>query len=159
MSGDDRNIFAGASWICSASAEGPLPVFRKAFRLDEVPAEATIAICGLGQFELRVNSEKVGDAVMEPAWSNYRKSCLYVVHEITRHLRTGENEFRVLLGKGMYHVAAEQKRYTKFKGSFGTPKLVAALTIGDVRVVTDGSWQAARGPITFSNIYGGEDLD
>src|SRR5688572_20589520 len=152
MSGDDRNIFAGASWICSASAEGPLPVFRKAFRLDEVPAEATIAICGLGQFELRVNDEKVGDTVMEPAWSNYRKSCLYVVHEIAKHLRPGENILTVMLGNGMYNVAGGGKRYTKFKGSFGQPKLIAAATIGATRIVTDASWQVAPGPITFSCI-------
>ena len=83
MSEAERDIFAGASWVASASTDGPLPVFRRLFHVDRVPQRAMIAICGLGQFELRANGEKVGGDVMEPAWSNYRKSCLYVVHDIT----------------------------------------------------------------------------
>jgi hypothetical protein len=153
------DIFAGATWIAAPFTDGPLPVFRRRFDVEHLPDKATIAICGLGQFELRVNGEKVGDAVMEPAWSNFRKSCLYVVHDITPHLRTGENELRVLLGNGMYNVVGGQKRYRKFKGSFGPPKLIAAATISDLRVMTDASWTVAAGPITFSCIYGGEDCD
>lgn len=159
MSDAARDIFAGARWIASPTADGPLPLFRKSFRLDEPPRRATIAICGLGQFELRVNGRKVGDDAMEPAWSNYRKSCLYVVHDIARHLRQGENVIAVMLGNGMYNVTGGGKRYTKFKGSFGQPKLIAAAEIGDARIVTDHTWQTAPGPITFSCIYGGEDYD
>jgi hypothetical protein len=159
MSDAGREIFAGASWIASAGTDGALPVFRKTFHVDQVPQRATMAICGLGQFELRVNAEKVGDDVMEPAWSNYRRSCLYVVHEIAKHLRSGENEIRVMLGNGMYNVVGTAGRYKKFKGSFGQPKLIAAADIGDGRVVTNRSWQTTPGPITFSCIYGGEDYD
>jgi hypothetical protein len=159
MSGDVRDIFAGAKWIMSATSDGPLPVFRKAFDVNRVPERATIAICGLGQFELSVNGEKVGNDVMEPAWANFRKSCLYVVHDVARHLRVGENEIGVMLGNGMYNVVGTPGRYKKFKGSFGPLKLIAAAEIGDVRVVTDASWQVAAGPITFSCIYGGEDFD
>src|SRR5215208_3467052 len=107
MSEADREIFAGASWIAAASADGPLPVFRRMFHVNRVPQRATMAICGLGQFELRVNGDKVGDDVMEPAWSNYRKSCLYVVHDITKYLRAGENVIAVMLGNGMYNVVGE----------------------------------------------------
>jgi hypothetical protein len=154
------DIFAGARWIASASADGPLPLFRKSFRLDRLPGtRATIAICGLGQFELRVNNEKVGDDVMEPAWSNYRKSCLYVVHDVTKYLRAGENLIEVMLGNGMYNVVGSPGRYKKFKGSFGQPKLIAAARIGETRIVTDRSWQSAPGPITFTCVYGGEDYD
>src|SRR4051812_2918844 len=98
MSEAERDIFAGASWIASANADGALPLFRKSFKLERQPGRATIAISGLGQFELSVNGDKVGDAVMEPAWSNYRKSCLYVVHDIAKHLRPGENVIGVMLG-------------------------------------------------------------
>jgi hypothetical protein len=62
----------------------------------------------------------------------------------------------------MYNVVAG--RYTKFKGSFGPPKLIAQLQIqyadGSADcVATDKSWNVADGPITFSSIYGGEDYD
>jgi len=39
---------------------------------------ALVSICGLGQFELRVNGSNVSDAVMEPSWTNYTKNCHYV---------------------------------------------------------------------------------
>src|SRR5918994_4365404 len=122
MSDASDDIFAGARWIAAASADGPLPMFRKKFHVEHLPNTATVAICGLGQFELRINGHKVGDAVMEPAWSNYRKSCLYVVHDIAKHVRPGENVIDVMLGNGMYNVAGGGKRYTKFKGSFDQPK-------------------------------------
>src|SRR4051794_13621186 len=117
MSEAEREIFDGASWIASASTEGALPMFRKSFHVERLPTQADVAICGLGQFELRVNGEKVGGDVMEPAWSNYRKSCLYVVHDITKHLRPGENVIGVMLGNGMYSVIGTPGRYKKFKGS------------------------------------------
>ena len=160
MSEAQREIFADASWIASTHSASALPLFRKSFKLPGQPARATIAICGLGQFELSVNGKKVGDAVMEPAWNNYRKSCLYVVHDIAKHLRPGENVIGVMLGNGMYNVVGGSGRYTKFKGSFGQPKLIAVASIDEsLRIVTDRSWQTAPGPITFSCIYGGEDYD
>ena len=154
---EDRDIFAGASWIAAANADDALPIFRKSFQLDEIVERATLAICGLGQFELSVNGEKIGDDVFESAWSNYRKSCLYVVHDIAKHLRPGENVIGVMLGNGMYNVTGG--RYRKFKGSFGQPKLIAVVQVDSTRIVTDRTWQAAPGPITFSCLYGGEDYD
>ncbi|HEU0066871.1 MAG TPA: family 78 glycoside hydrolase catalytic domain, partial [Sphingomonas sp.] len=49
-------------------------------------------------------------------------------------------------------------------GSFGRPKLIAQLRLvfadgSDRTIVSDASWQAAGGPIVFSSIYGGEDVD
>ena len=55
-----------------ATPNGPLPIFRKSFVLDETAIScAQVAICGLGHFELSVNGEKVGDHVLDPPWSDY----------------------------------------------------------------------------------------
>ena len=67
-----------------------------------------------------------------------------------------------MLGNGMYNVAGP--RYTKFKGTFGPPKLIAQLQLEfadgtSETLVTDSAWKATAGPITFSSIYGGEDYD
>src|SRR6185436_2512830 len=92
--------FANARWIGS---DFPLPVFRRTLNLDKPLARATVDLCGLGQFELRVNDTKAGQDVMEPAWTNYSKTCLYVTHDITSLLKQGENTIDVLLGNGMYN--------------------------------------------------------
>lgn len=139
-----------------------LPLFQKTFELEKTPQRALIHICGLGQYELSLNGKKVGDAVIDPGWTNYRKTCLYSTYEVTDDLLAGNNTLSVLLGNGMYNVRGG--RYIKFSGSFGDPKLICRLQIdhadGTSRIIgSDASWQVAPGPITFSCTYGGEDYD
>jgi hypothetical protein len=52
-----------ARWI-TADFGPVMPLFRRAFSLDGDVSKATLRICGLGQFELRINGRKVGDDVM-----------------------------------------------------------------------------------------------
>jgi len=152
----------GAQWITGGSGTA-LPIFRKEFTVSKNLARALVSICGLGQFELRVNGSNVSDAVMEPSWTNYTKNCLYVTYDVTKALSQGSNAMGVLLGNGMYNVPTSS-RYAKFTGSFGSPKLILRLQMeftdgSKDAVVSDTSWTTAAGPITFSNIYGGEDFD
>lgn len=139
-----------------------LPLLRAAFRVEKPVRRAEIAICGLGFYEARLNGKPLDGAVLEPGWTNYRKTCLYRVHDLTGRILQGENVLGVMLGNGMYNVVGG--RYTKFTGSFGPPKLIAQLDIEyadgtTAQVVTDGNWKIAPGPIVFSCIYGGEDYD
>jgi alpha-L-rhamnosidase len=149
-------------WKKIGSPQEPLPLFRKEFDLAGPVRRALVAVCGLGQFELRVNGRKVGEATLEPGWTNYRARCLYTVRDVTALLAPGRNAIGVLLGNGMYNVTGG--RYVKFTGSFGPPKLILGLRIegtdGSVTEMgTDVSWKTAPGPIRFSCIYGGEDHD
>src|SRR3954451_25039457 len=98
--------FDAAKWIeSSIEAGSTLPIFRHVFTVDKPIDLATVDLCGLGQFELRVNGVKVGEDVLEPAWTNYSKTCLYVTRDIKPRLRdNGENTIEVLLGNGMYNV-------------------------------------------------------
>lgn len=156
-----------ATWITSPTplaGSGPMPLFRRSFLLDRAPAVklATLRICGLGHFELRLNRNKIGDHVLEPGWTNYKKTCLVVERDVTSLLLPGENVIGVLLGNGMYNVAGG--RYRKFKGSFGPPKLIAELNItldddSTLVIKSDESWKTTDGPVRFSCIYGGEDYD
>ena len=142
----------------------PLPIFRKEFRVTGPVKSAIIVVSGLGEYELHLNGGNVTDTVLNPGWTNYRKTVLYNTFDVTRQLRPGTNAFGVLLGNGMYNVPGIHGRYTKFVGSFGQPKLILQMRIeyrdGTEAILTsDSSWQTASGPITFSSIYGGEDFD
>ena len=162
-----------AQWI-AAPPDGPHPFLAMPtrqsrcpssageFQTDKPVARAVLYACGLGQAEFRLNGRKVGDDLLQPGWTNYRKSCLYQTYDVTGMIRRGPNALGVLLGNGMYNVTGG--RYTKFTGSFGPPKLIAQLEIDYAdgtreAVVTDARWKLAPGPITFSCIYGGEDYD
>jgi hypothetical protein len=158
-------------WICEGAdaastkpAAGAMPMFRRSFVVDRPVQRAIVCVCGLGQFELRLNGEKVGENVLEPGWTNYRKTSLYVTYDVTAQLRPGENVVAAMLGNGMYNVPQHKERYQKFVGSFGKPKLIAQMRIeysdgSAATVVTDRDWKSAPGPITFCCVYGGEDFD
>jgi alpha-L-rhamnosidase len=156
-----------AHWIESPDAgapDAPLPLFRKSFHLQRTVARAVLYASGLGQDELRINGRKVGDGVLTPGWSDYRKTVFYDSSDVTTLLRQGENALGVMLGNGMYRVLRTPGRYTKFVGSFGPPKCIVQLDIefadgASAEIDSDGSWKTAPSPVTFSSTYGGEDYD
>ena len=139
-----------------------MPVFKRELSLDKEVAEAVLSVCGLGHFELFLNGKKVGDDLLAPGWSNYRKTCLYDTFDLTEQLRNGKNELRVMLGNGFYNVTGG--RYAKLTGSFGQPMLNMQMRVrfkdgSEKTVISDESWKTASGPITFSCVFGGEDYD
>ena len=154
-----------AHWITmNRTDQDPLPIFRKAFAIDTKKKidHAVVHICGLGHFDLNLNGKKVGGHFIDPGWTNYRKTCLYVSFDMTDLLKPGENVIGVLLGNGMYNVPGG--RYIKFTGSFGVPKMICQLRVkytdgSEQIVVSDETWQASLGTIVFSCVYGGEDVD
>jgi alpha-L-rhamnosidase len=155
-----------ALWIGTGSnsqQQNSAVVLRREFRVRPNLKRAVVYICGLGQFELHVNGRKVGKDALEPGWTNYLKTDLYLAYDVTHLLRDGANAIVATLGNGMYNVQ-KTRRYTKFVGSFGPPKLILQLEItyadgSTQRVVSDGSWHVLSSPITFNSIYGGEDYD
>jgi alpha-L-rhamnosidase len=158
-----------ARWIAAtpdadAKADGPLPVFRTEFNLPRRVASALVFVTGLGQYELHINGLQVTQTVMNPGWTDYRKTVPYDTYDVTSLLRHGQNAFAILLGNGMYNVQETKGRYTKFAASFGQPKCRLQMELrytdgSSGRFITGGSWKTHAGPISFSSIYGGEDED
>jgi alpha-L-rhamnosidase len=154
-----------AKWISAGeqqSSSYPSMFLRREFTGKAKVRRALAFVCGLGQYELTINGQKAGDALLTPGWTKYNKTCLYDTCDVTALFRDGRNIIDLLLGNGMYNVTGG--RYTKFQGSFGPPKAIAQVQIeyadGTTEVIgTDERWQVSPGPITFSNIYGGEDYD
>ncbi|WP_082592749.1 alpha-L-rhamnosidase [Paenibacillus sp. Soil766] len=155
-----------ARWIGEPDGESferkALPLFRYEFKLMKRVKRSRAYICGLGQYELRLNGNKVSDHVLTPGWTNFNKTCLYNVYDVTDEMKTGDNVVGLMLGNGFFNVTGG--RYTKFKRSFGTPTCLVQLEITytdgtTVTIASNQDWRIAEGPITFSCIYGGEDYD
>ena len=139
-----------------------LPQLRREFTATNPVKRAMAYICGLGQFEMFLNGEKVGDHFLDPAWTKFDKEAQYVAFDITGELRDGKNAVGVMLGNGYYHTP--HGRYLKLLFSYGAPKMICKLQIeyadGTAQtVVSDDKWRASESPVTFSSIYGGEDYD
>lgn len=159
-----------AKWIAATlqlkagQGAGPLPVFRTDFEARKRVKRALLFVSGLGQYEVRLNGANVTDTVLNPGWTDYRKTVLYDSYDVTPQVQAGGNALAVLLGNGMYHVADTPGRFSKFTGSFGVPKLRLQMVIDyqdgtEQQVTTDGQWTSHAGPVTFSSTYGGEDFD
>ena len=152
-----------SQWIGTTDTNLPSLRLRREFAVQPGLRRALVNVCGLGQYELTLNGRKVGADFLSPGWTKYDKTCLYDTHDISADLKRGTNAVGIELGNGMFNVLGGG-RFTKFKGSFGPQQAIAQIRLeyadGSVEIIgTDGSWRSAPGPITFSSIYGGEDLD
>jgi len=129
-------------------------LYRKEFHVKKVVKKARLYISGLGYYEAYINGVRVGDNVLDPGWTDYKKKVLYSVYDITDLLKSGENAVGVMLGNG---------RYIEEYG-YGPKKLIAEIRIwyssGDVEVITtDETWKTSEGPIVSDSIYNGEVYD
>ncbi len=150
------------AWIVGPSATESL-LLRRDFAVKAGLKRAVVHVCGLGQFEMRLNGSKVGDALLSPGWTDFSKTTLYSTFEVTNSLKEGQNAVGIALGNGMYNVV-RRDRFVKFTGSFGALRAILQLRLeyqnGDVEFVgTDRNWRTSAGPQTYNNIYGGEDYD
>lgn len=172
----DLGPAATAPWSLSSAAfepAPPCPLFRRAFKLDAPPAAAMVRVIGLGHYELRCNGERVGESRINQVWSQYDKTLYWQEFDLRTHLRAGENVLAAALGNSFWQVAAANDggRFTKTDAmpdfSHGWPHLLwldATITPAEgsgtaTHIVSDASWKWTRGPVTFSNLYAGEDYD
>ncbi len=138
-------------------------LMRKAFTAGPEVKRAVVHVCGLGHFELSLNGEKVGDGLLAPGWTKYNRTCLYETYDVTPLVREGENALGIALGDGMYHTE-RRNRFSKFQGTFGPQRAILQLELdyADGRheaVVTNESWRVDPGPVTYNDVFGGEDYD
>lgn len=135
---------------------------RKTITVRSGVRRALIHLCGLGHYELTLNSARVSADLISPGWTAYEKTCLYDTYDVTALLKEGINVLGVFLGNGFYNV--RPGRYRKLEGPFRPLTLIAQLRIEYVDdsvelIGTDDTWRVHPGPIVFSNVFGGEDHD
>ena len=142
-------------------------LIRKKFDVINEIKEAFLYIVGLGYYNVYINGTKVGKAELNTDWTKYSKSVYYDVYEVSKYLNKGDNVISVELGNGWYN-PAPLKLFGKYNLrdvlDIGEPKLIADLKINtnsDEKVIisTDESWEVAKGPYLFNNIYLGERFD
>ncbi|MFT4095058.1 MAG: family 78 glycoside hydrolase catalytic domain [Niabella sp.] len=138
--------------------------FRKAFTVPKKVKKAFVNIAGLGMYELQINGRKIGDQVLAPAPTDYRRSVLSNTFDVTEHIRSGNNAVGIVLGNGRFFTMRQNYKPKKIN-NFGFPKLLFQLDIyyedgSSQTVISDQSWKfTADGPIRTNNEYDGEEYD
>ena len=137
---------------------------RKEFTLDKDVRRATLYICGLGLYEAFINGCRVGEQVLAPAPTDYRRTVLYNAYDVTEMLNDKNCCIGVILGNGRYYTMQQNKKPYKIT-RFGRPTLRLNLIIeyadGSKKTISsDEKWKLnADGAIRSNNEYDGEIYD
>jgi alpha-L-rhamnosidase len=145
----------------------PAPLFRKEFVLEKKVEKARLYITGLGYYEAYLNGDRIGNSVLEPAWTNYSKRVFYSVYDVMSQIQKGANCLGVTLGNGWYNPLPLRmwgRLNLREYLATGRPCFIAQLeltyTDGTKKIVaSDESWKVKDGPILRNNIYLGELYD
>ena len=147
---------------------------RKEYQLkDKEIKRATAYVAGIGLQEFYVNGKRMGDGVLQPVPSDYRKTIYYNTYDITESIEhyplmcEGAGKcicLGIILGNGRLFPMQQHKPYKIH--TFGFPKcrinVIVEYTDGTTqRLQTDDKgWKVtANGPIRANNEYDGEEYD
>ncbi|PRX04007.1 UNVERIFIED_ORG: alpha-L-rhamnosidase [Martelella mediterranea] len=142
----------------------PADYLRRTARLGEKPVRAFAYVTALGLYEFSINGARVGDHVMAPGWTDYHTRVEYQTFDVTGMFADGENVIGAILGEGWYsgRIGHNQRRAGNHYGGRPAFKCQIHLEYADGRVeriVSDGNWQTAQGPILYSDFLAGEAYD
>ena len=92
------------SWLAGANymAGDTAPLFRKEFSAPGDLVSAKLYLAAVGYAEVTLNGRRVSGRVLEPGWTDFRKTVLYSAYDIFELLRAGENAVGVMMGSGWY---------------------------------------------------------
>ena len=144
-----------------------VPRFIRRFSVAEDIKSVVLAITGLGVYEARLNGTRIGDFIMAPGWTTYRKRLQVQEYDVTELIRPGkENRLEVLLGKGWYRSRLVGWQYCAFQEKMrqNPAGLYACLKIcyednRTEQIFTDENWVVEESQVRFSEIYDGEIYD
>ncbi|HEY4047396.1 MAG TPA: family 78 glycoside hydrolase catalytic domain [Acidobacteriaceae bacterium] len=161
------------SYVSNDSSEGPdvgrpwptdtVKMLRRSFDVKSPIRAARLYATALGFYKFWMNGQAVGDQLLAPGWTDYRRRVVYQVYDVTAKVKTGENAIGAYLAPGWYSTPLEwlQEPY-----NYGNtqPALRAQLRLehadGSVEwIATDATWKADIAPILKAELYNGETYD
>lgn len=140
----------------------PVDCFRKIFVSNRIK-KARIYASACGLYELSLNGCKVGDQVMAPGFTDYRKRIQYQSYDVTDLINEGENVLTAELADGWYRGSIGAKGRTNTYGK--ETRLYLQLEMTDeednIKVITsDASFDWSNdGRIRFADLKDGEIVD
>ena len=150
-----------ALWIEPPVDMGDIcPEFYKIVTVKKQLKKAELSVTAAGVYEAYINGKRVGDFILAPGCTVYKKRLQYQTYEVTDMLGK-ENELAVCVGKGWYRGRISENS----KDIHNVPCVLAAelkLYYNDgseESIITDAGWSVRKSRILFSDIYDGEIYD
>ena len=150
----------------TADLDGPpeRPIrFRKEFETTNGFERAELRITALGVYVAELNGGRVHDHLLAPGWTSYRHRLRVQSIDVTDLVRQGPNCLAITVAEGWYRgrLGFGGGVRAVYGNEIG-PIAELVLVDGDsetTAIVTDSTWRAAYGPITFASLYDGEHVD
>ncbi|MBA3943246.1 MAG: family 78 glycoside hydrolase catalytic domain [Herpetosiphonaceae bacterium] len=138
------------------------PYLRKSVVVPQSVQRARLYVTAKGLYICSINGQRVGNALLTPGWTDYDRRIQYQSYDVTELLRPGPNVLGAILGTGWYSGYVGFGRQCRHYGT--RPQLLLQLQLEYVdgttaTIISDGTWKAASGPITFSDLLMGESYD
>ncbi len=153
-----------AQWIArSADRPGRAVWMRKEISIPgSAISRARLFVTGLGSYQFRINGEKVGNDLLTPGWTDFRKRVEYQVYDVTDFLQPGGNALGVELGNMWWSGGLGWRGGVKY--AEGPLKCLAQLQVetgegSSLLFVTDTTWKWHESAIVYDHIYHGETYD
>jgi alpha-L-rhamnosidase len=142
-------------------AQSGAPYLRKTFELESSVRHAVLYVTALGLYEVRLNGRRVGDHVLAPDWTDYRKRVRYQTFDVTDFLKAGPNAIGALLADGWYsgHIGNGGFEFFGKEPAFLAQLEVTFQDGRTQRITTDDTWKSHDGPIQSADFMLGEDYD
>ncbi|MFO1513819.1 MAG: alpha-L-rhamnosidase N-terminal domain-containing protein [Verrucomicrobiota bacterium] len=134
---------------------------RKPFQMKSPVQRAVLYATALGLYEVQLNGRCVGDHVLAPDWTDYRKRVRYQAYDVTALIQPGDNAIGALLANGWFSGRIGNGA-NQFFGK--VPAFLAQLEVtfadgSTKRIATDSTWKSQRSPILTTDFMLGETHD
>lgn len=153
-----------AKWITAGDRIGTVsPEFRKTLPIDRRRLKrATLFATAIGVYEVRINGERVGDALLTPGWTSYAHRIQVQEYDITDRLNRENNEIALRCGKGwaVGCIGYGDTDRVFFDQMCVSAQICLFFEDGSCETIeTDRSWEVWTTPILDSELYHGETVD
>lgn len=150
-----------SKWISYPTKEDyTCPVFKKEFNISKEIKRATLKITSLGCYYAELNGERIGDFILAPGWTYYKRAQMQA-YDITSMIKN-KNEIRATLSCGWFNGRINIRTRKDLPDAY--PALICEIEIiykdnTKEYIYSDESWETSLSKITFSDIYDGESYD
>lgn len=166
---DQDYLYGSGAWgsnvsLKTLSEETSAPMLRKTFDVTQEVVKARAYVCGLGLFEMKINSQLPDDSVLNPAHTQYEDTVHYRVFDVTGLLQDGKNAISVELGNSFFNNTVSVWNWQNAVWR-DNPKLLMELWIeyadgSTEKIGTDQSWKCYKeGSVVVNDILQGDRYD
>ena len=153
-----------ASWITKEGAASTVvPVFRRTFACGKPLHAAVLEVTCDGVYEAVLNGSRVGEFILAPGWTEYRKRLQVQTYDV-KQLLQAENTLEITVANGWFRRTNAPWTGTQNPDEFLPAMVIAALRLkwedgSEEIIVSDGDWEVSESTVTLSGIFIGEDAD